>query len=161
MGNNSIKSLLNLYLEKVAKGESTYLDRLISQLAERLVYIPVITRTETRTNGAANIKVEALCIKEEQRSLVPVFTQEKMLREWCASHNSPVHSTALICADFCGALAADSWIWVNPGAENSVRLEPALVEKIARTSGAVFHAPEPAASPAKPAQTPCFEEERL
>jgi predicted RND superfamily exporter protein len=147
LGKSCIKSLLGLYLDKVARGEVAYLDRLASQLAERLVYIPVVTRTDSKNGHAGSIKVKALCLNEDQRSLIPIFTQERMLHAWCTERGASVKSITLLCADFCGALVNDSWIWVNPGTESAVALDPSMVEKIRQTSSALSLPPQSDTSP--------------
>jgi len=128
------KSLLYLYIQKVAAGDTSYTDRLVHRLAERLLYVPVTTsgRPEARVSGGS-VKVEVVLLKETERSLVPAFTEERLLRNWCSRNGYSGESITLLGADLCAAIAAETWLWVNPGDGYAIELQPVLVEKIRQT----------------------------
>ena len=130
------KSLLNLYMQKVSQGDESYVAKLITQLADRLVYVPITQRSSDA--DASALKVNVVKLKEAHRSLVPVFTSEKLMADWCAKQGSGDESISLLSADLCQALGPDSWVWVNPGSESPVELQPFMVEKL-RNVGAQAH----------------------
>lgn len=121
------KSLLNLYLQRVSEGEEGYTDRLLSQLAERLVYVPV----ERNKGGEADtITVNAIRIKEAHRSVVPIFTSEIQLKDWSAAQGFLTPSISLFGADLVMALPEEAWVVVNPGSEAPVELQPSVLDKL-------------------------------
>ena len=159
MGNPSVKSLLNLYLEKVSRGDEAYLERLADQLAERLVYVPLLTKAGK--GEGSSIKVEAICVSEDGSSLIPVFTQERMLQDWCREKSTNGQSITIICADFCGALSSDSWLWVNPGAQNSVKLNPTVIDRMRTVSISAGKENQAPAPNPEPVSDEFFREEAL
>lgn len=123
------KSLLNLYLQKVAEGDLEYIDRLCSQLADRLIYAPITTKIDAVS--AAKTTFSVVKLTEVHRDLVPVFTSEEGLKKWMQSIQHTGGSISLLGADFCAALGDKTWLQVDPGSSLSVELQPKLVCKIA------------------------------
>jgi len=121
-------SLLSLYLHRVAKGDARYLDRLILQLSERLVFVPIATISQDQ---ADQVKTKILIIKEAHRCLVPVFTKERFLNDWCASRGRDPLSISLLGKDLCQALSSPTWLQVNPMTAQEVELQPFLVKEMA------------------------------
>lgn len=129
------KSLLGLYIQRVAAGDQSFVDRLISQLSERLLFIPI----EQRTADGCRIKVTI--VQEAYRTLIPAFTSEAMFEAWCRSHNRSTDKVALLGADLSVALTGSSWLWVNPGSDSPIELQPFLVERLSQVAAA----PQPSA----------------
>jgi hypothetical protein len=124
------KSLLNLYLEKYAAGNEAYEDRLCTQLAERLVYVPVVEESSiTGTKGGVKVKILRVVGKGVQ--LVPVFTSEARFNDWAARSGHKTGSISLLGADLCTSISKDSWLGVDAGSKSAVKLHPRLVAKIA------------------------------
>lgn len=124
------KSLLNLYLQKVAEGDESYADRLCAQLCDRLLYVPVAP-TEKKAGSETKLTFNVVTIAEAHRSLVPIFTTEEAYKAWVGASQHKGASISLLGADFCAALSGDSWVQVDPGTERKVELPPLLVKKIA------------------------------
>lgn len=127
------KSILHLYLSKVAEGNKEYLPKLCQKIAERLVYAPVSNPAKGR-QGVARVNV--VRIKEENHFLIPLFTNPSLLKKWCKEKGMKSDSISLLCADLCAALERGSWIVIDPGTDISVALDPTHVELIAE---AEFH----------------------
>jgi len=122
------KSVLNLYLQKVAAGDESYLDKLLLQLGERLIYIPILEKLQS--SGQQGLKVNIVRLKEAHRSVVPVFTSERELTQWCGKEGYANESISLLGSDLAAALKSETWLRVNPGSEDSVELQPFLVKKL-------------------------------
>lgn len=135
------KSLLNLYLQKVSSGDLEYIDRLCSQLADRLIYAPIANSSETP--GSAKTTFAVVKLTEAHRSLVPVFTTEEGLKKWITSSSHSGSSISLLGADFCAALGNKSWLVVDPGSDLSVELQPSFVVKIASAESSAEKVTEP------------------
>ncbi len=121
------KSLLDVYLGKVAAGDDAFIDKLCSQLTDRLCYIPAI-QVSSEFNQA---KVEVIKISKERRSFVPLFTHERKFKSWSQSIEKKVEPLSLLGGDLCAVLGDDTGVLIDPGAENSVELSPEVVAKIA------------------------------
>jgi hypothetical protein len=126
------KSVLNLYLQKVKEGEEAYLHKLCERLAERLVHVPTTNATAISDGDGHGMKVNVMRIKEAHRSLIPVFTSEKLLKAWAESRNDSAESIGLLGADFCAVLGKNSWLLINPGSPEACELQPYVVEMIAK-----------------------------
>ncbi|MBX7139350.1 MAG: SseB family protein [Oligoflexia bacterium] len=122
------KSLLGFYLQRVAAGDQAFMDKLIPQLAERLLYVPI----QQEANSGSSVKINVLRIKEAHRSLVPVFTTERLLKSWCQAKGYESEAVSLLGADLASSLKGDMWLWVNPGTETPVELQPFMVEKVSK-----------------------------
>ena len=131
------RSLINLYLQKVASGEESYIDRLCQQLADRLVYIPVVDDS-VANSGAAEVQIQALRIQEEHRSIVPVFTTAEQFDLWRKEEQRAEEPMALFGADLCAALDGKAWIRIYGSADKPVELQPSLVKRIAAIEAAGF-----------------------
>jgi hypothetical protein len=120
------KSLLEVYLGRVAAGDMTYLDRLCGQLTDRLCYLPVLQLD----NDSAGARVEVGKIHRGEFSFVPLFTTENRFKQWAKDQKS-AESLSLLGGDLCAALGADTGILIDPGSENTVELRPEVVSRIA------------------------------
>ena len=120
------KSLLNVYLERMSRGDVSCADKLCNRLAERLVHIPV-TQEEKHGQGTT---VSVVRFKDGDKSVVPMFTSEKNFEKWCADHSHNGESISLLGADFCRALDPQIWLLVDPDSEAPVEFPPLLVTKI-------------------------------
>ncbi|MBN8550402.1 MAG: SseB family protein [Deltaproteobacteria bacterium] len=127
------KSLLNLYLQKVAEGDRSYVDRLCKQLSDRLIFAPVVSSPASASGARAKSTFSVLRITEGARSLVPIFTSEKRFKEWGEKRSHGGGSISLLGGDFCAALGADTWVTIDPGFEENLEIEPALVVKISES----------------------------
>lgn len=131
------RSLINLYLQKVSSGDESYLDRLCQQLADRLVYIPVVDDTAA-ASSAPEVQIQALRIQEEHRSIVPVFTTAEQFDLWRKEEQRAEEPMALFGADLCAALDGKAWIRIYGASEKPVELQPALVKRIASIAPSEF-----------------------
>lgn len=155
------KSVINFYLEKVSQGDRSFMEALCVQLAERLVYVPVLDVTADASGVSTTVDV--VQFREGERHIIPAFTSEKRFQEWKSKAAHQGGSISLLGADLCAALGSGSWVSIDPGNPASVELPPAVVEKIAKTGidgeGTIQSPPGPAkAEPAGPGQAPALEE---
>jgi hypothetical protein len=121
------KSLLDVYLGKVAAGDESFIDKLCSQLTDRLCYIAA-TQVDSEFNQAT---VNVVRIKRDERSFVPLFTHERKFKSWSQSIQEKVEPVSLLGGDLCAVLGPDTGVLIDPGAENSVELSPSVVATIA------------------------------
>lgn len=127
------KSLLNMYMQKVAEGDRSYVDRLCKQLSDRLIFAPVVSAPPAAAGAKSKSTFSVLRISEASRSLVPIFTSEKRFKEWGEKRGHGGGSISLLGGDFCAALGADTWVTIDPGFDESLELEPTLVVKISES----------------------------
>lgn len=128
------KSLFNLYMQKVAAGDLSYLDRLCKQLADRLVFAPITASSGAGAGAQSKTTFSVLRISEPHRSLVPLFTTEKRFKEWADKNGHSSGSISLLGGDFCAALGADTWITLDRGFEDAIELDPVFVAKVSASS---------------------------
>lgn len=121
------RSLLELYMSKVAGGELSFLERLCLQLMDRLVFIPVLDMHREGTTAS----VDAVRITINNTLYVPTFTSERRFAEWRTTQEEECQSISLLGGDLCAALERGIGVVVDPGAQNSVRLQPDTVAEIA------------------------------
>lgn len=125
------RSTLTLCISKVAEGDDSYRKRLCSTLADRLLYVPLEDSENAYSesdDSAISIKVKK--IKLEDKTVVPVFTDESALQEWIAASAQAVQSISLLGADLCMVLADDIWLLIDPGSEEELNLDPESVKMI-------------------------------
>ena len=123
------KSLLTLYLQRVKGGDSAYVDKLLAQLAERLLYVP----TESDPNETEScVSVRVVRTVEAHRAVVPVFTSKELLDGWAAKNNLTISFISLLGADLSSALRSDSWLCINPDSDTAVELQPFMIERLMR-----------------------------
>lgn len=136
---NRHRSLIGLYLQKVSTGDSSFVERLCYQLADRLVYSPVIASPITSPGQASGstVKVSVLRLNEAHRSLVFLFTSEESCKAWAEKSGHSGQNVALLGADFCSALDPHTWVVVDAGTSHSVQLQPSLVAHIASVEPSV------------------------
>lgn len=127
------KSLLNIYLQKVAQGDQSALENLCKRLAERLLIVPTV-KGRSGEKGDLEVKVSVVRLQEAHRTVVPVFTSERTFSDWCVSEKQQCDSISLLGADMCMALGVSSWIVIDPGAAHSAELQPFVVEKIGKAN---------------------------
>ena len=133
MGEGTVKSrsVLSLYLEKIAAGDKSCVDKLCKRLADRLLYVPITKpAVSAEMKGGSDFKIEVVCLKDKNDSLVPVFTNESLLKTWCKEQDRSVSSISLLGADLCTALEKDASLWIDPSTDHAVRLEPEIVKQI-------------------------------
>ncbi len=123
------KSLLTLYLQRVKEGDNSYVDKLLAQLAERLLHVPT---DSDPLESAGNVTVKIIRTKEAHRAVVPVFTSSDLLKSWAEKNNLPSYSISLLGADLSMALSSDSWLVINPDSETAFELQPFMVERLMR-----------------------------
>lgn len=127
------KSLLSLYMQKVASGDLSYLDRLCKQLADRLVFTPIVASSDS-SDASPKTTFSVLRINEASRSLVPLFTTERRFKEWNEKTKHQGGSISLLGGDFCAALGPNTWISLDRGFEDSIELDPVFVAKVSASS---------------------------
>ncbi len=121
------KTLLEVYISRVANGDLSYMDRLCAQLTDRLCYLPVLT--VERDSGTE--RVEVLRFEQGGIPFVPLFTSEKKLNSWLSKHPECSDSIEVLGGDLCAVLGADSGVLIDPEAEVTAMLPPEAVAKIA------------------------------
>lgn len=124
------KSSLNLYLQKLAAGDFSFAEKLCDQLAERLIYAPLVPSPAEQESGT-QLKVNVMRIAEAHRSIVYIFTSEDKFKSWAEQTGYIGGSISLLGADFCAALGDRTWLLVDPGTLSSIELQPGLVARIA------------------------------
>lgn len=127
------KSLLTMYMQKVAEGDRSYVDRLCKQLSDRLVFAPVVSAPAAAPGSKSKSTFSVLRMNEASRSLVPIFTSEKRFKEWGEKRKHGGGSISLLGGDFCAALGTDTWVIIDPGFDDSLELEPSLVLKVSES----------------------------
>lgn len=123
------KSLLNLCLQKVAEGDETFFDRLCQQLADRLVFAPIVSAGEAGSEGQLTFSIVRM--QEGHRLVVPLFTSEELYKAWEKATAHKGGSISLLGADFCAAVDEQTWLRIDPGSTCCVELQPVLVKKVA------------------------------
>ena len=127
------KSILNLYLAKVAAGDLSCLAKLVRRLADRLLFIPVRSTSSDGGGSSGKMKINVYTYQSGEREVVPVFTTEKNLKSWCQSVSGELSNVSLLGADLCAALGSESTISVDEGSDHAVVFEPDVIVQIAAT----------------------------
>lgn len=129
------KSLLSFFLDKVANGEKGYEENLCRQLADRLVYVPILAEETFDSAGSSGgVKVEVLRLKDGDFTLVPVFSTDFRFTEWAQKNNHSSGSICLLAGDLCRTLGPEAWVVVDTGYPTSVKLEPRLVKRVSEVA---------------------------
>ena len=155
------KSLLYFYLQKFSEGDTAYLDRLCSQLAERLVFAPMV---EQEADGGKTV-VKIFTVSTPTRTVVPIFTSEAYYESWATARgHTTLSAMSLLCADFCAALAPEIWVVVDDDGPHRAELSPFAIKQIASTESKgedpieeTHHQQEPAPVPQLIQQSPAVE----
>lgn len=122
------KSLIDYYLQQISSGHEEYLSKLCQHLSDRLLFVPTLEKTEKKGQEE---KFSIVIIKEEHRKTVPIFTTQERLKTWCKNNARETTFISLLGADVCLSLDDKTWVVVDPDFENSVILQPMMVQKIA------------------------------
>lgn len=122
------RTVLNLYLSKVAEGDQSYLGKLCDRLADRLMCVPIFPMPAKKGSGRMTIQV--FRATDEGREIYPIFTSERNLKNWATETGQAVEFISLLGADFCTAVGSDGWVAVDPGCAHAVLLSPANVHRI-------------------------------
>ena len=151
------KSELALFLQKVADGDQGYLDKLLTRLSDRLLHVPLAASDATPYGASGStVKLNVACKTEAHRRLIPVFTSEELLQDWCKVNGYSGQCISILGADLCATLSG-AWIMVNPASETAVELQPFLVEKIAQSfSDQSAVREKPLMAPPSPGETPLY-----
>lgn len=120
------KSVLNLYLKKLASGDLSYAERVCSRLSNRLIFVPAELIQQGR-----HVRYAATTITHARRLAVPLFTTEKLYREWLANRDLVLEPLRILGADLCTALDVTMPAVIDPGSDHQVLLEPELIDYIA------------------------------
>lgn len=144
------KSLIELYLARVSEGDTSFLERLYTQLTDRLIYVPV----EDMQDTGGTSKIQVIKLHEGEAVFVPVFTSEARLEKWSQAHPGGVDSISLFAGDLCAVLEQGVGMHIDPESERPVRLGPEsilriteLVQKEVEAEAAAAEEPMPAAPP--------------
>lgn len=119
---------LYLFLEKMAQGEEGVAPKLCQQLADRLIYVPILPGSSGGSGGSMTVQVVRTDEQDQQR--VPVFTTEKPYKAWAAGRSDKTKFISLLGGDFCAALSGHTSVVIDPGAVHSVVLSPTLVKQV-------------------------------
>lgn len=124
------KNVLNLYLSKVASGDKSYLSKLVTRLADRLLFIPILKKSTDKKSGSA-MKVNVYRHQQSDKEVIPVFTSEKNMQKWSVSISASFDQISVLGADLCTALGEQSYISIDEGTDHSVVFDPEIIIKIA------------------------------
>lgn len=126
------RSIINLYLSKVKDGDASFYDKLCTQLADRLLYIPVLDDRSVRTEADdSKTSVRVLSSVLDGKSMIAVFTSGQRYRNWESMHGTNGHFIQMLGGEFCLTLGDQTWLIVDDGARNSLQIEPKWVRHIA------------------------------
>jgi len=132
------------YLEKVAAGDASYRSKLCQQLADRLIYVPILERQSSRAAVPGQLKVQVVTLVDGDRDQVLLFTTEKLYKSWAVTFPQRTSFISLLGGDFCAALRRGTSVAVDVGTGYSVVLDEDAVREVA-SSG-----PEEQSAPAAP-----------
>ena len=91
---------MTILLQRVPKGESALLERLIPLLAERLVYVPVVHKVQ----DSGRTTVSAVTIDSDEGPAIPIFTEESLFQPGGTIREEGYESISLLGADLCAVL---------------------------------------------------------
>ncbi len=117
------KSLLDIYLKKVANGDTLYLERLCYQLSDSVIYLPVSSLSEDEQHTT----VLPIVWSNQEKQSIPVFTQYRFFDEW---QNQKSLAISLKGGDLCAALTEECSVAIDPGTEHAVVLPPTIVRDL-------------------------------
>lgn len=120
------KSVLNLYLKKLASGDLSYAERVCSRLSNRLIFVPA-----QLVQQGSQVRYAATTITHAGRLAVPLFTTEKLYRGWIVNSDLVLEPLRILGADLCTALDVTIPAVIDPGSDHQVLLEPELIDYIA------------------------------
>ncbi|MCO6432387.1 MAG: SseB family protein [Deltaproteobacteria bacterium] len=126
------RNVLELYLTKVSSGDKQYVEKLCQRLAERLLWVPVLTIDEVSKDGAPVQRVELVTVRIEGTPFVPIFTTEAKLTQWLSLHHPSASALSIMGRDLCKQLDPDLSLLINEGSQNMVELPPVNVSEIAK-----------------------------
>lgn len=124
------RSQLSLYIKKYKEGDVSYTERLCSQLADRLVFVPVPEAGIVTDPQSLRTKVKVIRVTDERGKAVPVFTSSERFHKWSLSGAGRVESVSLLGGDFCATLDTHTSLLLDEGSDESVKIPPLLVKKI-------------------------------
>lgn len=126
------RTLLNLYLTKVAAGDSSFESKLAAQLTDRLLYLPLSsTKKSSDKKSSSGCTIDVLQVKEDDGAYIPVFVAKKKLESWCAEKGYSTKSISLFGGDLAMVMPEGVSLLINPGSDLAVKL-PAAVLKAMR-----------------------------
>lgn len=125
------KNMLNLYLSKLAQGDRSCVSKLTKRLADRLLFLPVLTKSSDRRSGGPTMTLNVYRHAKDDKEVIPVFTSEKIFKSWRLNVSVEIEQVPLLGADLCAALGHDNWISIDEGSEHAVVVDPDVVLKIA------------------------------
>ncbi len=123
------RTTLNLYLLKVARGDTSCMDKLVRRLADRILCLPVLS--DPSSSVATNTKLNVYRYSHFGKEIIPVFTSEAIFENWRSQVSVGVEQVQLLGGDVCAAIGSGSWLSVDEGTEHAAMLDPFVVEKIA------------------------------
>lgn len=115
-----------------ASNNNAALEKLCRQLADRTVFVPTKDSTDSSVTRAPTPVQVVRIVDSKGRHLVPIFLHQNTLSEWCQSEGLSENFISLLGADICIALDQNSWIILEAGTENELKLEPKVVELISK-----------------------------
>ncbi|NDC36474.1 MAG: hypothetical protein EBZ48_00290 [Proteobacteria bacterium] len=148
------RSPLYSFLEKVASGDDTYRLKLCQQLADRLIYVPILERASGEPSSPGQFKVRVVRTADSEGEQVLLFTTEKLYKGWATTFPEKTSFISLLGGDFCAALKSTTCVVVDSGTAHSVVLKPESVRAVAHAS------PDDGLAPALPESTRPAEELR-
>lgn len=130
--NRRRRSTLTLYLDRVAEGDETYRQKLCKNLADRTLYVPLDGSDDAfNEQRDLGITIKVKQMKYAGKQVVPVFTDQRLYKEWETRTAHKTDSVALMGADLCAVLPFGLWLLLDHGGESEVLLDMDAVESIA------------------------------
>ncbi len=120
------KNFLDIFIEKLSAGDTSYEDKLIGRAAERLMHVPMV---ETQGEGGAT-KIKIYCERLGNKKIVSVFTTEKGLQTWAKTQKEEIEPFSLLGGDLCDALGGDTWIHLYNVDGVMVELTPEFAARV-------------------------------
>lgn len=120
-------SLIEFYLQKVSDGDANFVGKLCRQLANRLLYVPVLNSDSHDGHETFNVIVN----REDDRVSVPAFTTKEKFDLWCVRSDKSLEFIDILGADLCASLGEATWLLVDPSFGTGVELNPSFVNEVA------------------------------
>jgi hypothetical protein len=119
---------LTISLKRLSEGDSSQAPKVCRRLSNRLVLVPIVNQKNAESGDDS---YRALVVEHDGRSVVPLFTHERLFKNWRGMAGETVSSLALLGSDFCAALNPQLTVLVDPGSAHVVELTHELIDKIA------------------------------
>ena len=91
------RSVLFLYLEKIAGGDESCIDNLCKRLADRLIHVPIVTETASKTNTKTKSKAKS---KSKSKSKTKAKSKAKVKEEPQKNEDPRLKRINVVCVKY-------------------------------------------------------------